>query len=159
MLWSIVTVARNEDSMLTHRLATPADIPLLADLNRQLVEDERDPRVFSLDELVTFWEKWLASDYQAVIFEQAGETAAYALYRPDEEGTTYLRHFFVCREFRRRGLGRKAMQQLREEIWPPGTRILLEVLLDNTAARQFWRAVGFQDHALVLILPGQSQTK
>jgi ribosomal protein S18 acetylase RimI-like enzyme len=42
------------------------------------------------------------------------------------------------------------MRLLREEVWPARTRIVLDVLLENERALQFWRAVGFQDHALVL---------
>jgi GNAT superfamily N-acetyltransferase len=84
------------------------------------------------------------------LFEQPGRTAAYALYRLDEEGSVYLRHFFVCRHCRRHGVGREAIRQLREEIWPPGRRVTLEVLLHNERGLRFWRAVGFEDHALVL---------
>jgi GNAT superfamily N-acetyltransferase len=122
----------------------------LVKLNQHLVEDEGDSRRFAAEELTGFWRSWLASDYQAVVFEREGRAAAYALYRPDEEGLIYLRHFFVCRHCRRQGVGREAMRLLREEVWPARTRIVLDVLLENERALQFWRAVGFQDHALVL---------
>ena len=137
--------------MLTHRVASKADIPLLVELNQQLVEDEEYPRRFSVEELTDFWQRWLGSDYQAVLFERDGRVAAYALYRPDEEGIIYLRHFLVCRHCRRQGVGREAMRQLREEVWPAGKRVTLEVLLHNERGLQFWRAVGFEDHALVLL--------
>lgn len=136
--------------MLTHRSAGPADIPLLAGFNLQLIEDEEYPIRFSLLELESFWRRWLDSDYEAVLFEQEGRPAAYALYRMDEEGCIYLRHFFVCRHCRRQGVGREAIRRLREEIWPAGSRIVLEVLLRNQRGLRFWRAVGFEDHALVL---------
>ena len=48
-------------------------------------------------------------------------------------------------------MGREALRQLREEVWPAGKRITLEVLLHNERGLHFWRAVGFQDHALVLL--------
>lgn len=137
--------------MLTHRLASKADIPLLVELNQHLVEDEEYPRRFTVEERTGFWQRWLSSDYQAVLFEHEGRVAAYALYRPDEEGIIYLRHFLVCRHCRRQGVGREAMRLLREEVWPAGKRVTLEVLLQNDRGLRFWRAVGFLDHALVLL--------
>jgi GNAT superfamily N-acetyltransferase len=136
--------------MLTLRRAGRADIPLLVTLNQQLLEDEGYPRGYSPEELTGFWEQWLGSDYQAVMFEQQGQTAGYALYRLDEEGVVYVRHFLVCRHCRRQGVGREALQRLRDKVWPSGMRIVLEVLLHNDRGLQFWRAVGFQDHALLL---------
>lgn len=137
--------------MLTRRIADYADIPQLVELNHHLVEDEEYPTRFTAEELTGFWHLWLGSDYQAALFDNEGRAAAYALYRLDEEGIIYLRHFFVCRHCRRQGVGREAMRQLREEVWPAGKRILLEVLLHNDRGLRFWRAVGFQDHALVLL--------
>jgi GNAT superfamily N-acetyltransferase len=144
--------------VLTHRLAGIADIPLLVELNQQLVEDEQHPTQFTAGQLTDFWRRWLGSDYQAVLFERDGLTAAYALYRLDEEGAIYLRHFFVCRPCRRQGVGREAMRQLREQVWPAGKRIVLEVLLENDRGLRFWRAVGFQDHALVLLYNSVGET-
>jgi hypothetical protein len=46
------------------------------------------------------------------------------------------------------------MRKLREEIWPARKKVILEVLLQNERGLQFWRAVGFQDHALVLLHNG-----
>ena len=136
--------------MLTYRLAASEDIPLLAELNQHLVEDEAHPKRFTTRELSARWERWLESGYQAVLFEQEGRAAAYALYRLDDEDSVQLRQFLVCRHCRRQGVGREAIRQLRERVWPPGRRIVLHVLLHNERGLQFWRAVGFEDHALVL---------
>jgi GNAT superfamily N-acetyltransferase len=136
--------------MLSYRVADRADIPLLAELNQHLVEDEEYPQHFSHEELTGFWSRWLGSDYQAVVFENENRVAGYALYRLDEEGCIYLRQFFVCRHCRRQGIGREAMRLLREEIWPSGKRILLDVLVRNERGLRFWRAVGFEDYALML---------
>jgi ribosomal protein S18 acetylase RimI-like enzyme len=136
--------------LVTHRTAGNADVALLVKLNSDLVEDEQYPRRFSAEELTLLWERWLGSDYRAVLFENDNQVAAYALYRLDEEGSVYLRQFFVCRHCRRQGIGREAMRQLREHIWPSGRRIVLEVLLHNERGLRFWRAVGFEDYALML---------
>jgi ribosomal protein S18 acetylase RimI-like enzyme len=46
------------------------------------------------------------------------------------------------------------MHLLRSEIWPKTKRLTVEVLVANTAAVAFWRAVGYHDYSLKLeILP------
>ena len=42
------------------------------------------------------------------------------------------------------------MQMLLSEIWPSGRRITVEVLVKNRAAYEFWKAIGFQDYAIML---------
>jgi predicted acetyltransferase len=92
---------------------------------------------------------WLSGDYRAVIFEDGGDIVAHALYReqPDE---IYLRQLFVVRDRRRRGLGRRAIEILRSDIWPTNKRLTVDVLLRNTSAIAFWRAVGYKDYCLTL---------
>jgi predicted acetyltransferase len=100
---------------------------------------------------------WLESDYTAIIFEQDGELVAYALYREQPE-ELYLRQLFVVRNRRRQGIGRAAMEILRTQIWPKDKRLTVEVLVKNSAAVAFWRAVGYQDYSLMLeILPVASR--
>jgi len=92
---------------------------------------------------------WLESEYVAILFEDRGKVVAYALYReqPDE---IYLRQLYVVRHRRRQGLGKQAMHLLRSEIWPKTKRLTVEVLVANTAAVAFWRAVGYRDYSLTL---------
>jgi GNAT superfamily N-acetyltransferase len=79
---------------------------------------------------------------------------AYALYRPSDDGWegpaggVYLRQLFVCRAKRRRGVGRAAVELLREEVWPRGCRVTLETLLHNEPARAFWRSLGFREYSI-----------
>jgi GNAT superfamily N-acetyltransferase len=90
-----------------------------------------------------------------VLFQQGGETVAYALYwgNPHE---IYLRHLYVIRNRRREGIGRQVMHILRDQIWPSDVRLTVEVLLRNTVALAFWRAMGYQDFSMKLeILPKQ----
>jgi ribosomal protein S18 acetylase RimI-like enzyme len=42
------------------------------------------------------------------------------------------------------------MYLLRTEIRPKTKRLTVEVLVANTAAVAFWRAVGYRDHSLAL---------
>ena len=107
----------------------------------------------SIPELEKRMRGWLASEYVAVIFEKDGEVVAHALYREQPE-EIYLRQLFVARNQRRKGIGRKAVEILRTKIWPANKRLTVDVLLKNTAAIAFWRAVGYKDYCLALeILP------
>jgi ribosomal protein S18 acetylase RimI-like enzyme len=138
---------------MTYRCATPDDSPLLAELNHQLIRDEEHRNPMTVPQLEQRMRGWLESEYKAILFEEDAEFVAYVLYReqPDE---IYLRQLFVVRHRRRKGLGKEAMRLLRSEIWPKTKRLVVEVLVANTAAVAFWRAVGYRDYSLKLeILP------
>ena len=108
---------------LTVRRATRADCTLLGALNHQLIQDEGHRNPMTPLELAKRMRLWIGrGGYTALLFEEGGAVAAYALYRegPDE---IYLRHLFVVRDRRRRGFGRRVMEMLREQIWPRGKRL------------------------------------
>lgn len=135
---------------MTFRIATLDDCGLLAGLNHQLLQDERHRnRFMTLPQLEERMRGFLAGEYRGVIFQDEGKVVAYALYReqPDE---IYLRQLFVMRDRRRRGIGRRAIEILRSEIWPKNKRLTVDVLLHNTTAIAFWRAVGYKDYLLGL---------
>ena len=135
--------------MLSHRAATLADAPGLAELNYQLIQDEGHRNRMTVPELEERMRNWLATDYQAVLFTRGDRAVAYALFRP-EEGSVYVRQFFVGRECRRGGVGRMAMQILLGETLRDFDRVYLDVLIDNSAAHAFWEAVGFRDYAVTM---------
>ena len=138
---------------MTFRHATSNDCSLLAELNLQLIRDEGHRNKMTVPELEQRLRGWLQSEYTAILFEEAGETIAYALYR-EQAQEIYLRQLFVVRSRRRQGLGRQVIGILRQQIWPKNKRLTVEVLVKNTAAVAFWRAVGYQDYSLSLeILP------
>jgi len=134
---------------LNFRHATLNDCALLAELNDQLIRDEGHRNPMKVPELEQRMRGWLASQYAAVLFEDGGEVVAYALYREQPE-EVYLRQLFVVRNRRRQGIGRQAMETLRSKIWPKNKRLTVEVLVHNTAAIAFWRAVGYKDYCLTL---------
>jgi predicted acetyltransferase len=138
---------------VTFRRATSNDCALLAELNHQLIRDEGHRNNMTAPELEQRMRGWLQSEYAAILFDEGSETVAYALYREQAE-EIYLRQLFVVRHRRRAGIGRKAIEILRQQIWPKNKRLTVEVLVKNSAAVQFWRAVGYQDYSLALeILP------
>jgi GNAT superfamily N-acetyltransferase len=129
------------------RYASGEDIPLLAELNHQLIQDEVAPTPMSVHDLAERMRAWLSGDYRAVVFELAAEPVAYALFRSSEEGV-YLRQFFVSRAHRRRGVGRRAIEIFREQVVSSDQILSLEVFVHNEAGIAFWQAVGFEQHTL-----------
>jgi GNAT superfamily N-acetyltransferase len=129
---------------LVFRVATAADLPQLAWWNQQLIEDEGHDNTMSPDQLVVRMRTWLATDYQAVVFEEPATPVAYALFRLTPEWV-HLRQFFVARDRRRRGIGARAVALLRDKVFPPDKTVIVEAMAWNHAALSFWRAVGFAD--------------
>jgi ribosomal protein S18 acetylase RimI-like enzyme len=145
---------------MEYRFATLDDVPTLARLNRQLVEDEQHRNRFKSDSwFAQRMHGFLTGGYQAVLFERAGEVVAYALYtdHPDHDDTLYLRQIFVQRSCRRQGLGREAIRILSEDIWPREKRITVGVLAGNQIAIVFYEAVGFKPYSVELELPASQR--
>lgn len=141
---------------MTFRLATTDDCLLLAELNHQLIRDEGHRNRMAVAELEQRMRGWLASEYRAVIYEDGGEVVAYALFREQPE-EIYLRQLFVVRHRRSQGIGRRAVEILRSQIWPKAKRLTVDVLVANKRGVAFWREVGYTDYCLSLeILPDSS---
>ena len=134
---------------LNFRFATAADCPLLGQLNAQLIRDEGHRNPMTVPQLIVRMREFLGGEYQAVIFQSGDESAGYALYC-HEPGYTYVRHFFVCPHLRRRGIGRAALAWLWQNAWPEATRVRLDVLIHNTSAIAFWKAVGLREYCLTM---------
>jgi GNAT superfamily N-acetyltransferase len=131
------------------RPANLDDCALLAQLNHQLLQDEGHRNRMSVPELERRMRGWLAGEYRAVIYEKDGAVVAYALFREEPE-LIYLRQLFVARDRRRQGIGRRALELLRTQVWPKSTRLTVDVLVTNQPALAFWRAVGYADYSLTL---------
>ena len=136
------------------RPATANDLDLLARMNRRLIEDEESANLMELEELRERMQGWLGSTYDAVFFEQDGEVVGYTLYRFENETfrerrVVYVRQFFIDRAYRRRGLGCRAFEELRQHFF--GNALLrLEVLTTNPSGLAFWRSLGFRTYAVTL---------
>jgi GNAT superfamily N-acetyltransferase len=134
---------------LGYRVATAADVPVLARMNQQLIEDERHRNPMNLTELEKRMRSLLEGDYTATLFEFGGQVVAYALWT-EHPDWVYLRQFFVARDSRRQGIGARAVRVLVDEVWPADKRIRVNVLIGNHPALEFWRAVGFVDYLITL---------
>lgn len=143
--------------ILSMRAATEDDIPLLAKINKQLIEDEGHRNPMSIPELAQRMRGWLHGGWNADIFVQANETVVgYALYqhRKDEffpdNAVVYLRQFLIEREYRGQGLGHFALGELFKARFPSRCTVVVEVLMANERGLNFWRQVGFQPYAMTL---------
>lgn len=140
------------------REATDTDIPLLARMNARLIEDEGHQNPMNVSQLEGRMQQWLAGQYRAIIFDDRGVPAAYALFRPADDGWdgegVYLRQFFVERYLRRDGVGRRAFELLRNEVWSKDARVTLETLVDNHIAQEFFKSVGFREYCISYELRG-----
>ena len=139
------------------RYATVEDAGTLARMNQQLIDDEGHRNCMTRHELEERMRGWLLSqEYSAALFESDEELVAYALFRVEVD-KVHLRQFFVVSHRRRQGIGREAIQILRNEIWPPGRRLTVDVLVANTVGVGFWRSLGYVDYSLTLEIPATSK--
>jgi len=134
---------------MEYRVATTEDVPLLAGLNKQLIEDEQHRNAMSIEELAERMARWLANGYRATIFLYNGEVIGYTLFR-HEPDHVYIRQFFIARQYRRRGFGRETIEWLRGNAWKDFRRFRLDVLIGNERAIAFWRSVGFQEYCVTM---------
>jgi len=143
---------------MIHRIADGNDLALLASWNHELIQDEGHRNSMSVHQLRDRMETWLSAEYTAVLFDKDTMPIAYALYREDAD-QLYLRQYFVRGGRRREGVGREAINILRESIWQPHKRLTVDVLTSNESGVAFWCAVGYTDYCLTLeIMPNVQET-
>ncbi|MDI6871113.1 MAG: GNAT family N-acetyltransferase [Bacillota bacterium] len=147
--------------MLSLQAATGKDLPVLARMSCELIEDEGATTSRSLAEVEHRLAEWLEDGWSIDLFLHDGDIAGYAIYqfRPDEyypeRTVAYLRDFFIARPLRRQGLGRLAFDALIRERFPAASAVVLEVLVSNDKGREFWSALGFQPFSITMKLPLQ----
>ena len=134
---------------LDFRFAKEDDARLLAELNAQLIVDERHRNRMGVSEMEERMRDWLRGEYRAVLFSEGQKLVAYALFKEGSD-EIHLRQLFVVRDCRRQGYGRRAVGILRSAVWPQTKRLTVDVLVDNHEALAFWRAMGYRDYSLTL---------
>lgn len=138
------------------RRATVDDVPLLAAMNRRLIEDENSSNPMSLDQLADRMRGWLDQGWSMVIITEVGTVVGYALFRErhdeyfPEKRDIYVRQFFIERDHRGQGLGRTAFERISNEFFHDRARIVIEVLEANSTGRRFWESVGFLPHCTIM---------
>jgi len=139
--------------------ASLRDLTALAEMNRQMIADEGYKGKLSLERLEKRFRDWLRSDgCEAVFFlDRQGYRLGYAVYQREEDALffkkrqVFLRHFFIMRDHRRKGLGSMAFREL-QELWKGTERVDLHVLIENQGAVDFWHSLGFKEYQLGMAL-------
>ena len=129
------------------RLATAADCDLLANMNRELSVDEGSPDPMSQDSLSERIRRWLKEGWQAVLILMNKVVIGYMLFQERQGSEVYIRHYFIRRMFRGKGIGQAAFALIQAEYFPVGATLALDVLATNPGARRFWERLGFQSDA------------
>lgn len=93
--------------------------------------------------------RWLQGEYEAVLFEEEGSAAGYALFRRKPEFIE-LRQFFVIPQRRRQSVGRAALAWLWAHAWSGAPALRVDVLVGNAVGRAFWQSVGFQEYCVTM---------
>jgi len=138
------------------RKATINDISALAEMNRQLIEDERSRNPLNVRQLELRMQSWLDGSWSAIMIYKNDNLIGYLLYQqrtddfyPDQR-IIFVRQFFVQRTYRRRGIGREAFEQIADQFFPSDARVTLDVLATNPEALRFWEDIGFTPYATTL---------
>lgn len=129
--------------------AKPDDSSKLAQMNYCLIRDEGHRNHMNRTQLTRRMRIWLKGDYHACLFNEHGKIIGYCLYRKEND-FTYIRQFYIERDFRKQGLGRKAFDQLRKVIWKKASNLRLDVLVGNKSGIGFWKSMGFKDYCLTM---------
>ena len=120
------------------------DLKELAQLNKQLIEDEKSDNAMNLEQLQKRMQDFLKSEYDAYFFMEEDCAIGYALVRHTAK-PLYLRQFFITRNFRRQGKGKAALKLLLDKL--KTDKIDIEVLSWNEAAIKFWESCGFTERS------------
>lgn len=131
------------DNMLIKKCLL-SDVEELAQLNKQLIEDEKSDNTMDIEELKARMHGFLENDYDAYFFMEENKIIGYALVR-HTSNPMYLRQFYIDRNFRRQGKGRAALKVLLKEL--KTDTIDIEVLSWNEAAIKFWESCGFVERS------------
>ena len=118
------------------------DADILAELNKELIEDEQHPNPMGIAQLTERMRDWLATDYICYMAKEKGSIVAYCLYR-DDESHYYMRQLYVDRAHRRKGIATRLLDWLYENVWTD-KKVRLDVLAHNEDAVAFYQRYGFR---------------
>ena len=146
---------------ITFRHAELSDVPLLARMNKQLIQDEGSRNAMNLAELEQRMRGWLAGDgrpnpWRAILIQVGELVVGYCLYQErrdeyePEQGVFYVRQFFVAWAWRRQGVGRRAFERIVAVVIPDEARLELDVLSCNAAGQAFWVSLGFTSASVTM---------
>jgi len=138
------------------RLAIAQDFPLLAIMNRQLIEDERSENTMSLEQLEHRLRGFVDKGWKIVLAESEAIPVGYTTFFEGQDelksyrSRIHIGHYFIRRERRKLGLGTEFLRKLEQEWFPAGAKIVLDVLIANSSAQAFYRSLGFLPYSMLM---------
>ena len=126
---------------------TADKLPLLAELNKQLYEDEKNDNIPAIDVLEERLKYSIEQGSKAYLFTNNDEVVGYALVKT-QLSPYYLSHFFICKNMRRKNLGTIAFNQLMNELNTDS--IDLDVFCWNQRGQEFWKSLGFKERCIIM---------
>ncbi len=129
------------------REGTNEDLDLLANLNKELVEDEKQDNKLDITQLKERMRSFMQAGHKYFIFEITPRIIGYCLVDITRD-PVYLKQFFICRGERLKGFGQACFQKLFEKL--NVNSIDAEVLAWNTRGIKFWKSLGFQDRSIYM---------
>ncbi len=123
------------------------NLALLCELYEELMKDEPTDSPKTKEQINACMAGLLTAGDQAYIFKQDGIVIGYALIIFDKN-PLYLRHFYICRDHRRKGRGTAAFHLLLDTLAVPV--LDLDVYDWNERAKAFWTSLGFSPRTIVM---------
>jgi L-amino acid N-acyltransferase YncA len=134
---------------ITTRKATPTDADAIARIYNEGIEDriatfETRPR--SAEDVA----RWFDGVHPVVVVEDGGRIVGFASTSPYRPRECYAKiaefSVYVARDYRGRGVGRRALEGLIQEAAAAGLRKLVSrIFPENVASRAACRSVGFRE--------------
>jgi predicted acetyltransferase len=118
------------------------DVNLLAEMNKQLIEDEKAKNTMDIFQLKNRMIDFLKNGYKAFLFLVENNIVGYALCDMTKK-PIYLRQFFIKREERRKHYGKESFKKILEKM--ETNEIEIDVYRWNEAGIKFWESVGFKE--------------
>lgn len=133
--------------------ATQKDIDLLAKMNLDLYADSDHQRELSIEQMKHRFELYIKGQngWKVDLLHYEDQILGYCLWRYEvDDNDIYVRHFWVCDEFRGKNLSIKALETLeRTESWQ-GRRIRLQIFSTNNRMEKYWSLKGFKPRSILL---------
>lgn len=134
---------------LSLRAAVVSDLPILAQMNKQLIIAEGSSNPMGLKELEERMKHWLMSDWTIELLIHSEWIIGYVVYQFRSEQahirqqSVYIRQYFIAPTHRNKGFGSEGIQLLQLDRFNQAKTIQIEVLHSNPQGMSFWQKVGF----------------
>ncbi|MBB6022254.1 GNAT superfamily N-acetyltransferase [Paenibacillus sp. JGP012] len=131
--------------------AVEGDLPILAEMNKQLIEDEKSSNPMGMKELEERMRQFFG-DWEIDLIMKEDGVVGYVLYQyqvnsHNSEGRqVYIRQYCIRRECRKMGYGIAGIELLKKTRLKDVKRIEIDVLETNPDGKRFWNKAGFKPY-------------